>query len=301
MNTLDLRAVSTAMAALELLPAEPSDLTNILRDTKFRGMLLGEVAATAQGDVDPASLGASPLVAYLLNHMKPTRVQEWLIELQELHGRSAVRAVLAGSSGYPDKLAKCWDAPPILYTMGTAPGGPHVAIVGSRSAASNILSDARELASELASLGVTVVSGLAAGIDSAAHQGCLDAGGKTVAVMGTGIRTIYPETNVALSQQIAQNGMLVSQFAPRAPRTSTTFLRRNCVIAGMCDVSIIMDGRARSGSKHEFEQAISYGRVALMWAPALEQEAWAQDFRSRGLARFVSSLEEIWTAVKDFQ
>ncbi|WP_312884801.1 DNA-processing protein DprA [Nocardia barduliensis] len=220
----------------------------------------------------------------------------WSKQLQRLCERTPVRAALIGSTSYPQRLAECWDAPPLLFTCGKQSEGAHVAIVGSRAASPDIVADARELAVDLASAGITVVSGLAAGIDTAAHQGALAAHGNTIAVMGTGIETVYPKQNEDLAKTIATKGMLVSQFAPRAPRTSTTFLKRNCVIAGMSDVSIIMDGRARSGSRHELEQAINYGRKALMWEPALAQEDWAQDFSQRGLATFISSAAEIhWT------
>ncbi len=275
------------MAALELLPAEPSDLAGILRDSDQRSMLLNRVAGPH----------GSPLTRYLCENIAPERVDAWWKELETLCERKAVRTTLVGTSAYPQRLAECWDAPPVLFTSGSAAEGAHVAIVGSRAASPDIVEDARTLAADLASVGVTIVSGLAAGIDTAAHDGALAGHGTTVAVMGTGIETVYPEQNTELAERIVESGMLVSQFAPRAPRTSTTFLKRNCVIAGMSDVSVIMDGRTRSGSRHELEQAINYGRTALMWAPALAQEDWAKDFSDRGLATFVSSVAEVRRAL----
>ncbi|WP_433754636.1 DNA-processing protein DprA [Nocardia sp. CA-135398] len=288
MDTFSLRSVGTVMAALELLPAEPSDLSGILRDSDQRSMLLDRVPG----------LHRSPLTTYLCENIAPERVDAWSKELEMLCERKAVHTALAGTPAYPGRLAECWDAPPVLFTLGSAAEGPHVAIVGSRAASPDIVEDARRLAADLASAGVTIVSGLAAGIDTAAHEGALAVRGTTVAVMGTGIETIYPEQNTELAERIADSGMLVSQFAPRAPRTSTTFLKRNCVIAGMSDASVIMDGRTRSGSRHELEQAINYGRTALMWEPALAQEDWAKDFRDRGLATFVSSAAQVRRALE---
>lgn len=290
-DTFSLGSVGTVMAALELLPAEPSDLTGILRDTDQRSMLLAR-------DAGPH---ASPLTRYLCENITPERVDAWAGEIETLCDTNPVSIALAGTSAYPRRLAECWDAPPVLFTAGSADQGPHVAIVGSRAASPEVVTDARTLAEELASTGVTIVSGLAVGIDTAAHEGALEVHGTTIAVMGTGIQTIYPEQNTALADRIISSGMLISQFAPRAPRTGTTFLKRNCVIAGMSDVSVIMDGRARSGSRHELEQAINYGRTALMWKPALVQEDWAQDFSNRGLATFVSSAAEVHRALDDIR
>ncbi len=112
--------------------------------------------------------------------------------------------------------------------------------------------------------------------------------------MGTGIDRVFPpEENIDLAEQIRESGTVLSQFAPSAPRTGTTFLRRNSVIAALTDVSLVMDGRERSGSRHEIEQAIAFGRSALMWAPSLASEDWAQDLANRGLASFVSSVEQV--------
>jgi DNA processing protein len=164
-----------------------------------------------------------------------------------------------------------------------------------------VLTVTRELAATVAAAGAVVVSGLAAGVDGAAHRGALDAAGQTVAVMGTGITHIYPEQNTGLAEEIRRHGVLLSQFAPDAPRTKTTFLRRNHVIAGLSDVSVVMAGQHRSGSRHEVEQAIEYGRPVLMWAPTLAGEQWAQQLVTNGSATFVSSSKEVLTALSQVE
>ncbi|MCD2131399.1 MULTISPECIES: DNA-processing protein DprA [Rhodococcus] len=283
MDTDTIKDASTVLAALELLPAEPRDLTAILRDPDERAALLG---------VRPSS-GLSPLVTYLVENLDLGRVDHWFKAVDRLHQVGSAIALVAGTPEYPAKLAECWDAPPLLFATGAVPTGSALAIVGSRSAPDDVLVTTRSLAADLASRGLVVVSGLAAGVDAAAHRGALDVGGTTIAVMGTGIDRVFPEENIDLAEQIRESGTVLSQFAPSAPRTGTTFLRRNSVIAALTDVSLVMDGRERSGSRHEIEQAIAFGRSALMWAPSLASEDWAQDLANRGLASFVSSVEQV--------
>ncbi|WP_353366288.1 DNA-processing protein DprA [Mycobacterium sp.] len=175
----------------------------------------------------------------------------------------------------------------------TIPAAHSIAVVGSREASLGALDDAYQLGHELAARGVAVISGLAAGVDTHAHRGALDAGGMTVAVLGTGIRRVFPAENQSLTESIRRDGVLVSQFAPDAPRTGTTFLLRNHVIAGMSQASLVMDGRSRSGSRYEVEQAIGYGRLALLWEPSLGSEQWTQQLVESGQASFVSSTASV--------
>lgn len=286
------RKVATVMAAGEVLPGQPSDLTGILGDPE-------QIEALLRPPLDSAS--TSELVGYLRENIEPGRIDWWHKVIDRLLQRRAAMPILAGSADYPQRLARCWDAPPVLFATAPIPVGPAVAIVGSRETTPQVLADTRELAADLSSAGVVVVSGLAAGVDGAAHRGALDAEGQTVAVMGTGITSVYPPENTDLAEQIRRRGVLVSQFAPHAPRTRTTFLRRNHVIAGLSDVSVVMDGQQRSGSRHEVEQAIAYGRPVLMWAPALTSQRWARQLEAAGSAAFVSSGADILAAVRGAQ
>lgn len=123
---------------------------------------------------------------------------------------------------YPRRVLDIQEAPPFLFARGTPlPDDVAVSVVGSRNASSRGLQMATAIASELASMGVTVLSGLAQGIDTAAHTAALNAGTRTVAVIGTGINRYYPATNRALQDRIAESGLLLSQFWPDAPRRST--------------------------------------------------------------------------------
>jgi DNA processing protein len=285
------RNVGAVMAAQELLPAQPSDLTGILHDREQREALL------LPGWESPPQ--ASDLVTYLREHIDPGRIDRWHKEVDQLMQRNIARPILAGTAHYPKRLAECWDAPPVLFATAPIPAGPAIAIVGSRDTTEEVLDMTRGLAAAVADAGAVVVSGLAAGVDGAAHWGALDVQGQTVAVMGTGITHIYPKQNVELAGEIRRHGVLVSQFAPEAPRTGTTFLRRNHVIAGLSDISVVMAGQQRSGSRHEVSQAIGYGRTVLMWAPTLEGERWAQQLAASGSAAFVRSSDEVLTALAE--
>lgn len=279
---------ATVMASLELLPAQPSDLTNILRDPDQFHTLL---------DLDAKSSEAE-LVGYLRNGLDKYRIEHWHKIIDELSRSNVADPILSadipGAPVYPARLAECWDAPPILFsTAALDRRAPAVAIIGSRSASTDVVRDTHDLAADLAATGITIVSGLALGVDAAAHEGALAVDGLTFAVLGTGITRIYPEQNTDLAHRIRRTGALVSQFAPYAPRTRTSFLHRNHVIAGLSDVSIIMSGESRSGSRHEIQQAIGYGRPVLMWSPALEHQEWARKLADNGEATFIDSAKEV--------
>lgn len=282
------RQVAIVMASLELLPAQPSDLTGVLRDPdQFHTLIEG-----------PADSYESELVSYLRENLDQVRIENWHKQIDRLISGEIAVPILAANLPdapiYPHRLARCWDAPPVLFsTAAIETTGPSVAIIGSRAGAAEVLADTHALAADLAATGVTVVSGLAAGIDTAAHEGALAANGRTVAVFGTGITRVFPEENVDLARRIRQTGVLVSQFAPYAPRTRTSFLRRNHVIAGLSDISIIMAGQSRSGSRHEIEQAMGYGRRVMMWEPALSDQKWARRLADEGEATFFTDADAV--------
>ncbi|RFZ12627.1 hypothetical protein VIMS_03021 [Mycobacterium marinum] len=284
MDQEDIRKVATVMAAQEILPGQPSDLSTILADSE-------QLDALFQSPLD--LVHTSELVHYLRENIEPGRIDWWYKVIYQVVESRTAMPVVVGSPDYPARLARCWDAPPVLFVTSAIPTESAVAIVGSRETTPEVLTQTRELAAEFVTAGEVVISGLAAGVDSAAHRGALDVGGQTVAVMGTGITHVYPPQNTDLAEQIRRHGVLVSQFAPHAPRTGTTFLRRNHVIAGLSDASVIMDGQQRSGSRHEVEQAISYGRPVFMWAPALTSQRWARKLEAAGSATFVSSAQEV--------
>lgn len=172
------------------------------------------------------------------------------------------RLVTWGSPDYPPLLAAIPDAPLVLFVEGEAGALalPQLAIVGSRNPTAGGRSDAHEFARYLAAGGLTITSGLALGIDGAAHRGALKAGGRTIAVCGTGLDTVYPREHAALADEIATTGTLVSEFPPRAPPLPAHFPQRNRVISGLALGVLVVEAASRSGSLSTARHAGEQGR-----------------------------------------
>jgi DNA processing protein len=306
--------VGRVLAALEQVPGDPTDLTMLLRDPIERQALIGAEDGSDQAwssALQPAVSGArTDLGRFLVEHADHGRVETWAKVVERGINEGRFMPMILGWSEYPGRLAQASDAPPLLFRrigdngqVGWStqrPGVPTddtseraVAIVGARQTTPAVLAATAEVAAALGRHGIRIVSGLAAGVDTAAHKGALEVGAVTTAVMGTGVDHVFPRENGPLAEEIACRGVVLSQFAPPAPRTGTTFLRRNCVIAALSDASIVMDAGEQSGSRHELEQAIRYGKHVFMWRPTLGQAAWARALEQVGVASFVESAEEV--------
>jgi len=166
---------------------------------------------------------------------------------------------------YPGALLNLPDPPPLLYVQGdpAALSRPAIAVVGARSATAGGLADARAFAHHLAGQGWCIVSGLARGIDAAAHEGALQAGpqgGGTVAVLGTGIDIVYPAGNRPLAERIGGQGALVSEFALGAPPLPHQFPRRNRLVAGLARGVLVVEAARQSGSLSTARLAAEQGR-----------------------------------------
>jgi len=167
---------------------------------------------------------------------------------------------------YPSHLREIFDPPPVLYARGRLEaheGDVSVAIVGSRAATASGRALARGMGRDLAAAGATVVSGLARGIDTAAHRGALDAAGRTVAVLGSGLDRIYPPENEALAAAIAERGALVSEFPLGAIPHPANFPRRNRIIAGWSRAVVVVEAAERSGALVTARAALDEGREVL--------------------------------------
>ena len=173
-----------------------------------------------------------------------------------------VRAVTRYSPHYPAALEDIFDPPYVLYVRGTLPLAQEkaVGVVGSRTATRYGQSAARSLSAQLARQDVCVVSGMARGIDSAAHLGALDAGGKTIAVMGCGLDICYPPENRGLFDRIAGQGALVSEYLPGAQPLPIHFRQRNRIIAGLSQACLMVEGARRSGAMITVDFAADAGR-----------------------------------------
>jgi DNA processing protein len=170
-----------------------------------------------------------------------------------------------GAAHYPQLLKEIADPPACLWTRGdhTAFSATGVAVVGARAASREGLTAAYEIAFDLARAGIVVISGLARGIDSAAHKGALDGGGKTIAVLGTGIDVVYPAENAELAQRITERGLLVTEFRPGAAPEDWHFPRRNRIISGLSKAVVIVEAREKSGSLITARLAADQGRDVM--------------------------------------
>jgi len=172
------------------------------------------------------------------------------------------RIVTQGDPEYPQLLREIYDPPIVLYVKGEllAKDKNSVAMVGSRMTTHYGIEVARKLGYQLAYLGVTVVSGGARGIDSAAHQGALHGKGRTIAVLGTGINIVTPPENVKLFEQIAANGALITQFPFNRPGDKQSFPIRNRIVAGMTLGTVVVEANLTSGALITANFATEYGR-----------------------------------------
>jgi DNA processing protein len=202
---------------------------------------------------------------------------------QQAMQRCDARIVSIQSPDYPEKLRSIPTAPGFLFVRGNMALAhrPAVAIVGTRKPTAAGTTLATRLARSLAMLGITVVSGLARGIDTAAHRGALDVDGGTLAVLGTGIDVVYPPENGALMQRVSERGCVLSEQACGTPAHAHVFPRRNRIISGLCDAVVVVEGGVRSGALITARWALEQGREvgAVPGFPG--------DFRSAGPNRLL--------------
>lgn len=175
-----------------------------------------------------------------------------------------VACVPVTDDAYPERLRAIPDPPPVLWVRGAPlePAGRAVAVVGSRRASPAALDVAFHLAAELARAGVTVISGMARGVDGAAHRGALTAG-TTVGVLGCGVDIAYPRSHASLAAGIAAQGTLVSEFVPGTPALAHHFPARNRIISGLAQAVVVVEAAERSGSLITARLALEQGREVM--------------------------------------
>lgn len=178
---------------------------------------------------------------------------------------------------YPAQLREVHQVPPVLFTLGKLVTDDRaVSVVGSRKASNLALDNARSIAHGLTDAGVTVLSGLAEGVDTAAHEATLDMSGRTVAVVGTGIQKSYPEKNRALQDRIAEQGLVISQFWPDAPPTRQTFPMRNATMSAYGRATIIVEAGEQSGARIQARSAVAHGRPVILMDSVVQGTNWGR-------------------------
>jgi DNA processing protein len=262
---------------------------------------------------DPAALDnpdARPLGADLSARLKITareaaalarRLRAVDVEaVREAAGELNAQAVAWGDENYPARLERLADPPPALFVRGALPGPEDrtAAIVGSRKATSYGLRLARTLAADLVRAGFCVVSGLARGIDAAAHEAALAAGGRTVGVMGSGLLQPYPPEHTGLMDRVAESGAVVSEFPLDAPPSRASFPRRNRVVAALSEAVLVVEAGRKSGALTTARHAADLGVEVLAAPGPVDRE---QSLGTLGLLRDgatpLGSVQDVFAAL----
>ena len=221
-------------------------------------------------------------------------------ELKSLEGEKA-RAVTIEDESYPDNLRNIYDPPGIIYIKGELlkTDRKAIAIVGTRRATRYGLEVTRKLASQLAEMGVTIISGLALGIDTAAHEGALHSKGRTAAVLGSGVDQIFPQSNQKLAARIEENGAIISEFPLGQKPESWTFPQRNRIISGLSLGVIVVEGHYDSGAMITAKLALEQGRevFAVPGNIELDQSKGPHWLIKQG-AKLVESVEDVLEELK---
>ena len=206
-----------------------------------------------------------------------------------------VELIHARSTDYPSLLREMFDPPPVLYVKGTLrpEDGEGIAIVGTRSSTRYGETMCDEISGGIASASITVVSGLARGIDTAAHRAAIDNGGRTVAVLGGGIGRVYPPENAGLAEEISEQGALVSEYPLRARPHQKHFPMRNRIIIGLSRGVVVVEAPRKSGISRTVKWALESNREVFAVPGELGSEA------SRGTNSFLKQGASIATSARD--
>lgn len=246
------------------------------------------------------------MVAALAGAGQNDEAERFLAEFDPGRAREVVAAagvtpVCRHSIAFPTLLLQLDDTPSVLFTRGQAvrslaalSHGPAVAIVGSRKASPHAIEMARQLGRGLGAAGITVVSGLALGVDASAHVGALEGDGLPIAVLGAGPDVVYPRTNARLHERIAAAGLLVSELPPGQRPFRWSFPARNRIMAGLCEATVVVEAAEGSGSLITTEFAEDLGRiVGAVPGPALWERARGSNALLRSGAAVITSAEDV--------
>jgi DNA processing protein len=256
------------------------------------------LAMVLDGDLPEQSAAATKNLPVLRQALKArdAAVQRAEHEIQVASAAGA-RLTTVLDADYPANLRSVPNLPPFLFYQGSLDprDARSVAVVGTRQASDVGLRRASRMATGLARHGVVVNSGLAAGIDGAAHTAALDAGGRTVAVMGTGIaKPVYPAHHRVLADRVlAEGGALASQFWPSSPAATWTFPRRNVTMSGMSMGTVVIEASSTSGAKMQARIAAEHGKQVWVLRSLVDAQPWAARMLDDGRATRVDDLDDV--------
>lgn len=227
------------------------------------------------------------------------RIRYWSDQLNLL-STQGVRLVAISDTEYPSNLLCIHNPPPLLFVRGTLRNEDvrAVAVVGARSAGAEGVELARELSRELVKRDVVIISGLAEGVDTAAHHGAMDGNGRTIAVFGTGIERIYPVVNRELAAQVARSGACLSQFWPRQSPTRWTFPVRNIVTSGLSLATVVVEAGETSGARLQAMEALKHGKRVVLMKHLVDRQQWARDLFDEPAVAVATGVEDVLKVVE---
>lgn len=286
------------------MSSTPGPIDVLLRLSLVPGFTLRHLAAfrgeiSAEDPQEPLSRGDQNILVRGMAAIESRGPGEATDRVLEDCDRAGIRVLPFGSDGYPEILGRIADAPLVLYWKGDGnPTADSVALVGSRAATEAGREFARLLAADLAFAGMAVVSGMARGIDTSAHEGALRGGGETIAVLGCGVDILYPPESRGLRDRILERGGLVSEFPPGTLPLRHHFPMRNRLISGMSWGVIVVEAPARSGALITAQAALEQGRevMAVPGSPLFPHTAGSNRLLREG-ATPVTGAEEVLQAI----
>jgi DNA processing protein len=229
---------------------------------RLRAMLdfFGDVQSVWNAPADALKNAGLPIS--IIENLVKFRSNVCLDEVYERIQKQNIQVLIWDDDDYPVRLREISNSPPVLYVRGklTDEDEWSVAIVGTRRISPYGRQVAERIASKLASSGLTVVSGLALGVDTVAHQSSLSAGGRSLAVLGSGVDRIYPSQNRALAEKLIERGALVSDYAPGTPPEANNFPPRNRIISGLSLATVVVEAGLKSGALITANFALEQGR-----------------------------------------
>lgn len=245
----------------------------------------GDAVSVWQELTDDGAMVPDPQVAASLECAR-REVQQW--------EQDGLRMLTVLDEEYPSRLLDIRETPPLIFARGDlVPEDRGMSVVGSRRASQRGHQIAATVAQLLVSKNLTVIAGLAAGIDTTAHRTALDAGGRTVAIIGTGITQYYPAENRVLQDEIAARGLVLSQFWPEAHPTRQSFPIRNAAMSGYGMGTVVIEASETSGTRIQARLAVEHGRPVILSDMVVGQTKWGRALVGRPGVHVASSADEM--------
>lgn len=238
---------------------------------------------------------ATTLTDDAIHKIQKTRTSELMEKRLSLLQKNDIRFLGNTNAEFPDYLRNIPQPPVGIYVIGEIPNeyAPRVSIIGARNYTEYGAIVANKIAKELAEQGVVIVSGMARGLDSVAHEGALKGNGKTIAVFGNGVDVCYPRTNESLRRRIIQNGCVMSEYPPKTKPDAHHFPMRNRIISGMSDVLVVVEAKERSGTLITVGHALEQGKDVFAVPGNVTNE------NSKGTNNLIKQGAYIFTETKD--